>query len=279
LNPQDGSLRKKTSFYLPLLLLEKKERQAMESFYRFCWAADEISDGQAPLMEKKRRLALFKKMLGETLAGKPPNLLFASLGKTIQDFDLSPEPLRRILQGVERDLRPLRFKTFTELRSYALQVAGGPGLASMEIFGFKDKPHRDYAGNLGIFLQIVNMVRDVQEDWGLHRQYLPLEDFKRFHLDPARLEEKNSQWPFFVAFQLDRAWFYLEKSRGSLSFRQRSELPTAEAIAAVYVKLFQKLKNNPRAILRGRVSLSTADKSLSLLGAAGRCWYWKGRAD
>ena len=195
MNPQDGSLRKKTSFYLPLLLLEKKKRQAMESLYRFCWAADEISDGQNPPAEKKRQLAIFKKNFEKSLAGNSPEPFFTSLEKTIREFDLSPEPLRRILQGVERDLRPLRFKTFTELRNYALQVAGGPGLASMEIFGFKDKPHRAYAENLGLFLQIVNIVRDIKEDWSLHRQYLPLEDFKRFHLDPARLDEKNSNGP------------------------------------------------------------------------------------
>jgi phytoene synthase len=156
-----------------------------------------------------------------------------------------------------------------------LQVAGGPGLASMEIFGFKDKPHRDYAENLGVFLQIVNMVRDFREDMTINRQYLPSEDFQRFHLNPHFIGENNSHWKLFVEFQLDRAWSFLEKTRHALTRRERCSLRTAEAIAAVYVKLRQKLRASPHKILEGKVSLSTMDKIISVVGAFGRCCLWK----
>ena len=150
-------------------------------------------------------------------------------------------------------------------------------MASMEIFGFKDKPHRDYAENLGVFLQIVNMVRDYREDKDLGRLYLPEKDFKRFHLRPQFIDELDSQWKPFVEFQMDRAWGFLETARRSLSGPQRAQLATAEAIAAVYVKLYQKLRAQPHLILKGRVGLSKADKLLSVLGAVGRCWIWKAR--
>jgi phytoene synthase len=181
-----------------------------------------------------------------------------------------------MIKGVRRDLRPLRFKTFSELHRYCLQVAGGPGLASMEIFGFKDESHRNYAENLGMFLQLVNMARDYQEDLSLHRQYFPAEDFKKFHLIPGSIDETNAQWRSFVEFQLDRAWLFWKRAQRALTRRQRSELATAEAIAAVYVKLFQKLKKDPQKILRGKTSLSRWDKILSVAGAACRCFYWRG---
>jgi phytoene synthase len=247
----------------------------MEALYRFCWAADEISDSSEPLALKKRNLARFKKNLSLCLAGKPQGLLFQKLGETTSRFHLSPEPLERILAGVERDLRPLAFKRFAELHRYALQVAGGPGLASMEIFGFRDPAHRAYAENLGVFLQIVNIVRDFREDLGLGRRYLPSEDFKRFHLNPSSIGENNSHWKPFVEFQLDRAWSFLEKARRSLTPKQRSELPTAEAIGAVYVKLHQRLRNHPALILQGRVHLSSRDKLLSVAGITGRCLWWR----
>jgi phytoene synthase len=145
----------------------------------------------------------------------------------------------------------------------------------MEIFGFRDKSHRTYAENLGVFLQIVNMTRDYREDLSLHRQYFPAEDFKTFRLIPGLIDETNTQWSSFVEFQLDRAWLFWERAQRALTRRQRSELATAEAIAAVYVKLFQKLRKNPEKILQGKASLGRWDKILSVAGAVCRCLSWR----
>jgi 15-cis-phytoene synthase len=279
LNPQNTPLQQKTSFYYPLLLLPKDQRDAMESLYRFCWAADDIADNTEPLALKRKKLALFKKSIKLVLAGKSKDPFFQTFQKVIQQFKLSTEPLWRIVKGVERDLKPIRFKKFHELHHYALQVAGGPGLASMEIFGFKDKAHRNYAENLGVFLQLINITRDYCEDMALDRQYFPDEDFKRFHLNPRQINEKNSHWKSFVHFQLDRAWSYLQKARKSLTRQEQSRLHTAEAIASVYIKLYQKLKANPDQILEGRIALSRFDKLLSVTGASARCFLWKWAKD
>lgn len=279
MDPRDGSIRKKTSFYYPLLLLPADQRRAMEVLYRFCWAADEISDSAGTPRLKKNKLRNFKRNLDLCFRGESRDPLFQKLSAVIRRFRLSREPLLQILRGVERDLSPLHFKNFGELHRYCLQVAGGPGLASMEIFGFADQAHRDYAENLGVFLQIVNMTRDFREDLALGRHYFPREDFRRFHLNPATIGENHPQWATFVEFQLGRAWGFLEKARRSLTPGQRGRLATGEAIAAVYVKLFQRLLNQPSRILRGRVSLSPGDKLLSSVGAAGRCFFWRWTAD
>jgi phytoene synthase len=275
LNPQEGSLKKKTSFYYPLLLLPKEKRAAMEILYRFCWAADEISDGPGSNADKKRDLAAFRKNLSACWKGKAENPLFRRLSEIIKKFNLSPEPLQRILQGVERDLRPLRFKTFSELHRYSLQVAGGPGLSSMEIFGFRDPAHRHYAENLGLFLQIVNIVRDFREDAQMGRQYLPQQDFQRFRLNPASLSPADLSWKHFVDFQLTRAEDFLEKSQKSLTRLERSQLPTAEAIAGVYGRLKEKLRAHPERILQGKISLSPLEKLSAAALALGRCAAWK----
>lgn len=275
MNPLDGPLQKKTSFYYPLLLLPRRQRLALEVLYRYCWAADDISDNGDPLPVKANKLGIFRNRLEECLKGKATEPFWRRFQEVIREFGLSREPLVRVLKGVERDLKPVAFRTFPELHRYALQVAGGPGLATMEILGFRDKAHRDYAENLGVFLQIVNITRDYLEDMAWSRQYFPTADFKRFHLDPRTIGTGTSQWKLFVRFQLDRAFGFLEKARRALTERQRADLPTAEAIAAVYLKLYQRLKLNPAAILRGRVSLTAGDKLLSVVGSAGRCWLWK----
>jgi phytoene synthase len=279
LNPQNSPLQRKTSFYYPLLLLPKDQQEGMEILYRFCWAADDIADNSDPLPLKRKKLALFKKNLALAIAGKAEDPFFKLFQKVIQQFRLSTEPLKRIVTGVERDLKPIRFKKFTKLHRYALQVAGGPGIAAMEIFGFKDKSHKNYAENLGVFLQLVNITRDFKEDMALGRYYFPEEDFKRFHLNPRQLGEKNSHWNSFVKFQLNRAMSYLQKARKSLTRRQQSQLRTAEAIAAVYIRLHQKLKAHPHQILEGKVSLSSTEKLLSVAGASIRCYLWKQAKD
>jgi phytoene synthase len=275
LDPRKGSLENKSSFYYSLLLLSPAKRRAMETLYRFCWAADEISDGAGTLPGKRRKLTAFEKELQLAFHQRARDPLFRGFQEILKSFELSPEPLRAILAGVKRDLRPLRFKRFEELKTYALQVAGGPGLASMEIFGFRDAPHRAYAENLGLFLQLTNITRDFLEDRALGRLYLPAEDFKRFHLNPSDIEEGNSHWKPFVEFQLDRAWSFLEKSRKALSLKQRGSLATAESIAAVYVRLYQKLRNDPHQILRGRTRLTKLEKASAVLGSVARCALWK----
>ncbi len=275
MKPHEGSLKKKTSFYYPLLLLPKEKRAAMETLYRFCWAADEIADGPGSHAKKERDLADFRKALKSCFKGRAQDPLFRNLREVIEQFGLSQEPLERILQGVDRDLKPLRFKTFSELHRYASQVAGGPGLSSMEIFGFKDLPHRHYAENLGLFLQIVNMVRDFREDAQMGRQYLPQEDFQRFKLNPDALSPSDLSWRHFVDFQLTRAESFLEKSRKSLTRLERSQLSTAEAIAGVYGRLKEKLRAAPERILQGKLSLSPLEKISAAGLALVRCAAWK----
>jgi len=275
LNPTDGSLQQKTSFYFPFLLLPREKRAALETLYRFCWTADEIADTPGKLPVKKAELSALRRGLDQRWKGNPSPPPFDPLLEPLARSGLSREPLMRVLKGVQMDLSPVAFRTFSQLHRYALLVAGGPGLSSMEIFGFTDTRHRSYAENLGVFLQVVNVVRDFKEDLAAGRRYLPAEDFKRFHLDPTHIEERNSHWKPFVEFQLDRAWRFLEKARGSLTLQERSGLSTAEAIAAVYVKLHQKLRNHPSRILQGKVSLTPWDKALSTLGAWGRCRLWR----
>jgi phytoene synthase len=259
-NPQTAPLARKTNFYFAFLLLPRDQRLALEKLYRFCWAADEISDSPLPPEAKRKNLKEFKKAFKSCLAGRTADPFFKEFREVVTGFKLSRKALEDILRGVELDLKPVRFASFKELHRYALWVAGGPGVASMEIFGFKDQAHRFYAVNLGVFLQLVNVTRDFKEDAALHRQYLPTEDFKRFGLNPLQIKGSDPRWKNFVEFQLERAKSFLEKSRGALDSRQRKALPAAEAIASLYLKLHEKLKKHPEEILRGKISLSQREK-------------------
>jgi phytoene synthase len=274
-NPKYSSLKQKTSFYFPLLLLPPSQRQALEILYRFCWLADEIADAPKPLSTKRRQFQKFRKDCIATLNGSPPNPFLKDFATVLIEFQISHFYVLNLLKGIEADLYTISFQTFKQLYQYALNVAAAPGLMSMSIFGFKDLAHQNYAKNLGVFLQLTNIIRDFKEDLSLHRQYLPMNDFHRFHLDPYKINNSTPQVTAFFHYQLDRAWSYLKKSRQYLSKSNRSQLMTAEAIASVYVRLHQKLRTHCNQIVLGTIHLTLFDKIYSTFQATSQCLLWK----
>src|SRR5437868_11927539 len=95
-------------------------------------------------------------------------------------YSLTPEMLDEVIDGVEMDLKIARYATFEELRLYCYRVASAVGLVSIEIFGYRNPLCRDYAVELGLALQMTNIIRDVRKDWDHGRIYLPAEDLRRF---------------------------------------------------------------------------------------------------
>jgi 15-cis-phytoene synthase len=271
------SLHGQTNFYLPMLLLPAPRRLALEGLYRFCREADDIADEPGTVAGKSRRLKGLRLDLRRGFkAGRSAHPILGPYLAAALPLGVTLPPLETILDGCERDLGSVRFRTFRELQDYSLQVAGGPGLASMEIFGFHDGPHRAYARNLGLFLQLTNVMRDVKEDLALGRLYLPVEDWKRFGLKPGVLPVPGPAWDAFVRFQLDRANGFWQAARRDLDLRERGALSTAEAIAAVYRRIHRELHADPSLALAGRVRLSAFGKAAAVLGAWTRCLVCKG---
>jgi phytoene synthase len=267
-------LERKSSFFLPFLLLGNKQREALTLLYRFCRVADDVSDESGTSLQKRRRFKTLQSELESCLAGHPNGLFWVSFKQSIDTHHIPPQALRDTMRGVAMDLKTIRFQTFTELLSYAHLVAGGPGRAAMAIFGGHGPRHERYAENLGAFLQITNVVRDYLEDRELGRLYLPLKDMKRFGIDP-RHPAPGPKWDAFVRFELELAWSYWESAQRSLETCERSRLIAAEGMASVYARLHYRLKKNPSAILQCRVNLSAWDKVAATLTAAFRCGLWR----
>lgn len=275
MNAATEPLRKRTNFYYPLLLLPKARRAAMERLYRFCREADDIADGPGGSAGKRRRLEELRRALRRGFRdGVSPHPFVGPLLSTALPLGLTRAPLETILDGCEQDAGRVEMRTFRELHSYALKVAGGPGLSSMEIFGFHDAPHRAYAEDLGVFLQLVNVVRDVAEDHALGRRYLPRDEWKRFGLPARGLPAPGPAWDAFVRFQLDRAHEFRDKAFAALRRRDRGRLSTAEAIADVYGVLHGLLRADPARPLSERVRIPAHRKAAAVLGAWARCTLW-----
>lgn len=269
-----ASVEKKSSFYLPFLLLGKGQREALTLLYRFCRIADDISDEPGTPKAKRAAFEVLETSLEECLEGHPASGFWTDFKAALDRYGIPSAALRDILKGVEKDLGKVRLQTFEDLLDYSHLVAGGPGRASMAIFGGRGPRHELYAEKLGAFLQVTNVVRDVLEDRDLGRLYLPAKDMKRFGVDPEHPRE-GPAWDTFVRFELDRAWDSWKSARRSLDTRERSRLLAAEGMAEVYTHLHHRLKKDPSSALRGRISLPLGVKIFATLRAALRCFYWR----
>jgi phytoene synthase len=274
MSPDAQGMERKSSFFLPFLLLGRKRRVALTLLYRYCRIADDVSDEPGTLKQKRRRFNAFRLNLEACLRDRPTAGFWRELKEVIDEHRIPPQALRDTLRGVEMDLKKVRLQTYTELLDYAHLVAGGPGRASMAIFGGRGPRYERYAENLGAFLQITNVVRDFLEDQDLGRLYLPLKDLQRYGVDPDH-PRCGPAWDAFVRFELGRAWGHWESAQRSLETCERSHLLAAEGMASVYCRLHKRLLKDPGAILQGRVRLSAWDKVSATLSAALRCGLWR----
>ena len=196
------------NFYYGFLLLPWPQRRAIYAAYAFARRGDDIADQDLPHQEKVRRLAAFRETLDSCLTGTPTDPLFIALRHAVDVFAIPHQYLYELLEGVETDLTVQRYATFQELRRYCYLVASTVGLICIHIFGHGDKGEaREYAVDLGIALQLTNILRDLKEDAGRDRIYLPQEDLRRFGYTEEMLfhSEMNDAFRGLMQFQVERA--------------------------------------------------------------------------
>ncbi len=166
--------------------LGKERRRDITIFYAYCRLIDDIADStELPAEEKARQLKVWRDALHGPVAPESP--LAPEVRGLTARYAITPAMLEEILDGVEMDLTIARYETFADLRRYCYRVASAVGLVSIEIFGYKNPACREYAIELGLALQVTNIVRDVAKDLANGRIYLPREDMARFDYGEADL--------------------------------------------------------------------------------------------
>ena len=213
------------TFYLGTLLLPPEKRRAIWAIYVWCRRTDELMDSEEaqanPVAELAARLDRWEAKTRRLFEGKVSTDLDAVMVDTLQRFPQSIQPYLDMIEGQRMDLTWTRYPTFEDLRLYCYRVAGTVGLMTEGVMGidqayttapWSDIPHTsDAAVALGIANQLTNILRDVGEDRGRGRIYLPQEDLVRFGYseDDLMAGRMNDAWRALMAFQLERArdWF------------------------------------------------------------------------
>ncbi len=260
--------REAKNFYYGFMLLPAKQRRAIYAAYAFARECDDIVDAGLPAEEASARLAAQRELLDRSLEGSPRGPVFLALADAVRRYGIPPDYFHRLIEGVETDLTVSRYATFEELKRYCYLVASVVGLISIEIFGYQGgEEARGHAADLGIALQLTNILRDVQEDFQRGRIYLPGDELTRFGYkdDYLRRGVANEAFHKLMAYQVARAELYFERGRMLLPFLPRRARACVGVMAGIYRSILDDIRRRPETVLRQRVSLSAGQK-LALAG-------------
>lgn len=235
----------KSNLALAFISLGRQERRDITVFYAFCRVIDDIADATDSTIEEKRRsLNDWRRWLHVSTGNEPP--LARDLRSVMAKHSIAPEMPEEIIEGVEMDLNKSRYATFEELRIYCYRVASAVGLVSIEIFGYRNPACKEYAIELGLALQMTNIIRDVGKDLQNGRIYLPLEDLARFNYSEAELGDRqyNDRFVRLMEFEAARAREFFTRAAALLPREDRRAMIAAEIMASVYSALLRRMEKD-----------------------------------
>lgn len=244
----DRPMARDTNFYYSFLVLPSVQRRAIVAVWDFFRAVDDSVDepeAAASADELARRVQGWRDEVARVFdAGKPPETPQGhALQPFVRQFDLSRAPFDDLVEGVAMDTGLRRYASFEELREYCYRVASTVGLVCIEIFGARDA--RAYAVDLGIALQLTNILRDVRPDLSNGRLYLPLDELRRFGCTEQDLQHGVLTPPVvsLLRHQADRARDYYARARAARPAGTARRLVAAEIMGAIYRAILDRIED------------------------------------
>jgi phytoene synthase len=257
----------KSNLALAFVALGRERRNDITIFYAFCRVVDDIADSPDAAPEAKaKELRAWRGWIRESGPDEPE--LARDLRGLYAKYAITPEMLAEIIDGVEMDLSNVRYQTFEELRVYCYRVASAVGLVSIEIFGYRDPGCRAYAIELGLALQMTNIIRDVGKDLGFGRIYLPLDDLAQFGYseDDLRAREHNDAFVQLMEFEAGRAEKFFANAARLLPRGDRRSMVAAEIMGSVYHALLRRMRADKFRVFDKEYRLSKIEKSGRVAG-------------
>ncbi len=259
----------KSSFYYAFNLLPNEKRDAMNTVYAFCRQTDDIVDKEnEPDDLKYEKLHKWRVELEKAFNGYSEYILLNKLGKTIRQFNIPIDPFFELLKGMEMDLQKKRYLTFDDLKLYCYRVASTVGLMCIEIFGYKHKSAKDFAVDLGIALQLTNILRDIKKDSLNGRIYLPQDDLRKFNYSDLDVitENYNGDFKKLMAYEAVRAENYFIKATRDLNLDDKYSMFAARAMQHIYHKLLEKIIDADFDVYHNNIKVNKVEKVGIALG-------------
>jgi phytoene synthase len=247
-----------SSFYLGMKLLPPDRREALFAIYAVARRIDDIADGHLPADRKLAALADFRAELDAIETTDDP--LLVAVADAARRYPIPLEAFRDLVEGAEADARGTRYDDFPALEHYCRCVAGSIGRLCVGVFDASDRPRADaLAGDLGVALQLGNILRDLVEDLRNGRVYLPAADLARFgcRVDGASIAGDAE---LVVAFEAERALGWLERGLGILPLLDRRSARCVRAMTAAYERMLTRIAEHPDRALSAHARLGSLEK-------------------
>lgn len=238
------------NFAFGIMVLPRPKRQAIAAIYAFARRVDDVADGQLPAAEKRAELERLRVALDD----ERTDPVFVALRDARERFHIPREPLAALVDGGLQDLEQATYADFAELRGYCEKVAGAVGLACVPVYGSDDREH---AMMLGIALQLINIIRDVDEDARLGRVYLPQDELAAFgveELAPSR------EFRELMTFQAERARAHLAEGVRLLETLDRRSALCVRTFAGLYRETLDRVEASGFDVFGEKTRLSTSRK-------------------
>lgn len=266
--------REARNFYWGFVSLPADQRTAIYALYDFARQVDDVADsvgaGDGAGAGLRAALAAHRARAREAAAGRWSDPVTMVLAGAMRRYAIPESELQALIDGVEMDLTRSRYATWPELEAYCRLVASTIGRMCVRIFGFDDEAALERADELGIALQLTNILRDVREDGQMGRVYLPRDDLERFGVDERGLlgGEPGPGWEALIELEVRRAGRYFASGLGVCQLIPHRSAACVRTMAGIYRRILEMVERQPRLPLERRASLSPAAK----LAVMARSW-------
>jgi phytoene synthase len=243
---------RKTSFYYSFLVLPAPQRRAITAVFDFCRAVDDAVDLEPDPARATAALAVWRQEVADVFEARPPRTPQGqALQPFVQPFHLPRAQFDALIDGVAMDATPRRYQTFEELEPYCHRVASAVGLMCAEIFGYREPGVLEYARDLGVALQLTNILRDVAVDYRRDRLYLPQTDLARFGCaEPDIAAEvaaagggvRNPRVRSVLEHQAARAHVFYSRAVRALPRDDARRFVAAEIMRVIYFDLLRRIE-------------------------------------
>ncbi len=282
------------NFAYGIRLLPVPKRRALAAVYAFARRIDDIGDGELPAADKTAQLeaareqvlALVATANGGAAVIDETDPVLVALADTGRRFPVPLEAFTELIDGCLADVNQATYQTFDDLLWYCRCVAGSIGRLSLGIYGpTQPDRQRKLADDLGVALQLTNILRDVREDYLNNRVYLPKEDLDKFGIEfapfgqpePFASDAMQARFANLVEFEANRAREWYGSGLRLLATIDRRSAACTGAMAGIYRRLLERIADNPHAVLEGRMSLPGSEKALVAAQALAGFDRWKYR--
>ena len=254
-----------SSFLFAFIFLNQKKRNALTALYAFCREVDDIADECTKYKISKNKLDWWRFEIDRLYRNEPQHPVTKALEPYITDYELDKAYFIEIIDGMEMDLNITRYESFKQLQLYCYRVASTVGILSAQIFGYKDNKTLKYAHNLGIALQLTNIIRDIGEDARRGRIYIPLDELKKLNITETEILKNinTKKMRDLIQIQIKRAHDYYKLAISNLPDEDKINQKPGLMMGNIYYVLLSKIaKNSSKIIPNQKIRLSNLRKFL-----------------